>query len=88
MISSKDRELDKIAKELDSINAGEALGKLIIHLINSNKEVSNSINKLIKSLEISSSESTKINKSIMYLTVVITTSSLIIGIIATLSFLI
>ena len=71
-------ELNELVEKLDTLDAEKSFGEIIVRLIESNLTISYGLNHLVESMDKSSHETTKINKWIMYLTVAIALSSIVI----------
>lgn len=78
MLAQKvEKDLKTLVEQLDSVDSNKAWGEIVCQLIISNIRTSENMENLIKSMDISSVETTKINRRIMYLTIAVALSAVI-----------
>ena len=75
--SESANELDHLVDKLDSLDSKKAWGEIVVHLIKSNISISENTIKLVKSLDDSSVETNRINRTIMYLTIAVGASAIV-----------
>lgn len=71
------KDLDALVEKLDSSDSRKAWGEIVVSLIKSNAQISINILGLVRSLDQSSAEATRINRRIMYLTIAVALSAVI-----------
>jgi hypothetical protein len=70
-------ELENLVEKLDSTDRQKAWGEIAVRLIRAYLANTETSNKLIDSLGRSSDDATKINRAVMYLTIVLAISAVV-----------